>query len=58
VSIGGAANAGLLAVRMLAIGDQGLRQALADYAEEISAASRVADEGLGAKLAAEETPRL
>jgi 5-(carboxyamino)imidazole ribonucleotide mutase len=58
VSIGGAANAGLLAVRMLAIGDQGLRRALADYAEEISAASRVADEGLGAKLAGEETPRL
>jgi 5-(carboxyamino)imidazole ribonucleotide mutase len=57
VSIGGAANAGLLAVRMLAIGDQGLRRALADYAEEISAASRVADEGLGAKLAGEETPR-
>jgi 5-(carboxyamino)imidazole ribonucleotide mutase len=58
VSIGGAANAGLLAVRMLAIGDRGLRRALADYAEEISAASRVADEGLGAKLAGEETPRL
>ncbi|MCC5949433.1 MAG: 5-(carboxyamino)imidazole ribonucleotide mutase [Nitriliruptoraceae bacterium] len=31
VAIGGAANAGLLAVRMLAIGDAALREALATY---------------------------
>ncbi len=32
VSIGGAANAGLLAVRILAAADAGLQQKLADYA--------------------------
>jgi 5-(carboxyamino)imidazole ribonucleotide mutase len=53
VSIGGAANAGLLAVRILAARDERLRRALADYAAEIAAASRGADEGLAAKLAGE-----
>jgi 5-(carboxyamino)imidazole ribonucleotide mutase len=53
VSIGGAANAGLLAVRILAAGDERLRRALTDYAAEIAAASRGADEGLAGKLAGE-----
>ncbi|MBA3621804.1 MAG: 5-(carboxyamino)imidazole ribonucleotide mutase [Euzebyales bacterium] len=44
VSIGGAANAGLLAVRILGVGDQRLAEALAAYREEIAAASRDADE--------------
>ncbi len=44
VSIGGAANAGLLAVRILAVGDTLLAEALAEYRQEIAAASRAADE--------------
>src|SRR5881227_1160363 len=35
VSIGGARNAGLLAVRILAAGDAGLRARLAEYQEEL-----------------------
>ena len=46
VSIGGAANAGLLAVRILAVGDPLLAEALAEYREEIAAASRAADDRL------------
>ena len=44
VSIGGAANAGLLAVRILGVGDPRLAEALAAYREEIAAASRDADQ--------------
>ncbi len=44
VSIGGAANAGLLAVRILGVGDPRLAEALDEYRQEIAAASRAADE--------------
>ncbi len=44
VSIGGAANAGLLAVRILGVGDPRLAEALDEYRQEIAAASRAADQ--------------
>ena len=44
VAIGNSTNAGLLAVRMLAIADERLASALADYAVEIADASTEADE--------------
>ncbi len=44
VAIGNATNAGLLAVRMLALSDARLAAALADYAAEIAAASAEADD--------------
>jgi 5-(carboxyamino)imidazole ribonucleotide mutase len=50
VAIDGAANAGLLAVRMLAIGDAALAAALRGYAEEIAADSAAADERLQGRL--------
>jgi 5-(carboxyamino)imidazole ribonucleotide mutase len=50
VAIDGAANAGLLAVRMLALGDERLAEALADHAREIEAHSIDADERLQARL--------
>lgn len=43
VAIGNATNAGLLAVRMLALSDDRLATALSDYAEEIAQASAEAD---------------
>ena len=43
VAIGNATNAGLLAVRMLALGDEHLAAQLRDYAEEIAADSAGAD---------------
>jgi 5-(carboxyamino)imidazole ribonucleotide mutase len=50
VAIDGAANAGLLAVRMLAIADPALTTALAGYRDEIEADSRTADERLQGQL--------
>jgi 5-(carboxyamino)imidazole ribonucleotide mutase len=50
VAIDGAANAGLLAVRMLALADPALGAALGAYAEEIDADSRAADERLQTRL--------
>jgi 5-(carboxyamino)imidazole ribonucleotide mutase len=50
VAIDGAANAGLLAVRMLAVADPALAAALRAYAEELSAASRAADKRLQSRL--------
>lgn len=51
VAIDGAANAGLLAVRILAVGDESLREPLAAYREQIEADSRSADERLQARFA-------
>jgi 5-(carboxyamino)imidazole ribonucleotide mutase len=50
VAIDGAANAGLLAVRILAVADQALAAALADYQREIEADSSAADERLQSNL--------
>jgi 5-(carboxyamino)imidazole ribonucleotide mutase len=50
VAIDGAANAGLLAVRILGLGDAALAAALAAYAVEIEADSRAADERLQDRL--------
>ena len=50
VAIDGGANAGLLAVRILATGDASLRQPLADYQAETEADSRAADERLQTRL--------
>lgn len=50
VAIDGAANAGLLAVRMLAIADPDLAAALGEHAEQIAAESRAADERLQSEL--------
>jgi 5-(carboxyamino)imidazole ribonucleotide mutase len=43
VAIGGAANAGLLAVRILATGDDSLREELRDYREELGDEARAKD---------------
>ena len=50
VAIDGGANAGLLAVRILAVGDASLRQPLAEYQAEIEADSTAADERLQPRL--------
>lgn len=44
VSVGGGQNAGLLAVRILAVADPSLREALTAHREDIAASSRAADE--------------
>lgn len=44
VSIGGGENAGLLAVRILAVADERLRAALDEHRDEIATSSREADE--------------
>lgn len=49
VAIGNATNAGLLAVRMLALADQRLAAQLADYATEIAEVSAEADEKVNTK---------
>jgi 5-(carboxyamino)imidazole ribonucleotide mutase len=49
VAIGNATNAGLLAVRMLALADGRLAKALADYATEIAATSAEADDRVNTK---------
>ena len=40
VAIGGGKNAGLLAVQILALGDQGLAERIVDYKKELAAAAR------------------
>jgi 5-(carboxyamino)imidazole ribonucleotide mutase len=47
VAINGAANAGLLAARILALGDPALAKALADYREELRQAAHTQDADLG-----------
>ena len=49
VAIGNSTNAGLLAVRMLALNDQRLAAALVDYAAEIATASADADDRVTAQ---------
>jgi len=46
VAIGGAANAGLLAARILAVGDPDLRAALADYRGELGDEARAKNDRL------------
>jgi 5-(carboxyamino)imidazole ribonucleotide mutase len=46
VAIGGAANAGLLAARILAVGDAALRTALADYRTELGDEARAKNDRL------------
>lgn len=46
VAIGGGANAGLLALQILACADDQLRQRVVDYKEELAAAARQQDEEL------------
>ena len=48
VAIGGGANAGLLAVQILAAGDPRLRQRLVQYKEELAATARQQDDQLRA----------
>ena len=50
VAIDGGANAGLLAVRMLAVGDRGLAAALGRYGEELRDNSLAADQRLQSRL--------
>jgi 5-(carboxyamino)imidazole ribonucleotide mutase len=50
VAIDGAANAGLLAVRILAVADDGLAKALVEYQSEIQADSAAADQRLQGQL--------
>ncbi len=56
VAIDGARNAGLLAVRMLAISDPALREQLTAHAGRIAAEVREKDRALQEKLAAEVPP--
>ena len=51
VSIGGARNAGLLAVRILAVADPGLRAAMTSFQLALAEAARAKDVGLRARLA-------
>lgn len=53
VSIGGAKNAGLLAVRILAAGDPALMQKIAEYQENMAAEVEQKDANLRAKLLGE-----
>jgi 5-(carboxyamino)imidazole ribonucleotide mutase len=46
VAIDGARNAGVLAVRILALADDRLRRALDDFAQELAATARSQNEGL------------
>jgi len=46
VSIGGARNAGLLAVRMLAVADSGLREAMRAFQEDLRATAHAKGEAL------------
>jgi 5-(carboxyamino)imidazole ribonucleotide mutase len=49
VAIGGAANAGLLAARILAVADDGLLKKLEDYAAAMEAQVKAKDERLQEK---------
>jgi 5-(carboxyamino)imidazole ribonucleotide mutase len=50
VAVGGARNAGLLAVRILAAADPGLRDALAAFADGLADSARAKDAALQARL--------
>ena len=50
VAVGGARNAGLLAVRILAVSDPGLEQKLVDFAAELRQAAEAKGAALRAKL--------
>ena len=50
VSVGGARNAGLLAVRILAASDDALRARMAAFQQELADAARAKDAGLQEKL--------
>src|SRR3954454_11827196 len=50
VSIGGARNAGLLAVRILAASDAALAARMAEFQESLAAAARVKDDALQERL--------
>ncbi len=54
VAIGAGQNAGLLAARILAVGDPALRQALVDHRHALEHASRAKDEKLRAELGTSE----
>jgi len=58
VAIGGAHNAGLLAVRILGVGDQALRQRMADYQRRLGAQAAATGARLREGLAAEDAARL
>lgn len=47
VAVGGARNAGLLAVQILGITDASLQQKLTDYKQQIAEESRAQNEGMG-----------
>lgn len=49
VAVDGAQNAGLLAVRILAVGDQRLTEALADHQRSLADTARAADRGLSSR---------
>jgi 5-(carboxyamino)imidazole ribonucleotide mutase len=50
VAIGGARNAGLLAVRILAVADDGLRAAMTAFQDELRATAQAKGAGLQARL--------
>jgi len=50
VAVGGARNAGLLAVRILAVSDPGLAQQMANFQTELRSAAQAKGEALRAKL--------
>jgi 5-(carboxyamino)imidazole ribonucleotide mutase len=50
VAVGGARNAGLLAVRILAVADPGLRRRMAVYQEELRAGAQAKGAALRARL--------
>ena len=47
VAVNGARNGGLLAVRILALSDTGLRRGLAEHREELADQARSQNDGLG-----------
>ena len=51
VAVGGARNAGLLAVRILAAADEDLRRRMADFQDELRAAAQAKGAALRARLA-------
>jgi 5-(carboxyamino)imidazole ribonucleotide mutase len=56
VGVGGARNAGLLAVRILAAGDPLLRQAMADWQQGLASQARAKDARLRERLDGEDSP--
>ncbi|HSK27011.1 MAG TPA: AIR carboxylase family protein, partial [Jiangellales bacterium] len=53
VAVGGARNAGLLAVRILAAADEGLRGRIEEFQRDLDAAARAKGRALRARLDAE-----